>query len=395
MASAESHCPRLDPPPGPSPVACLFIVPGDPERLTGGSIYNLRSLDYLRARGCRVDVLSVPDPSYFAALFLGVLLTPWLLARLVRGKYGLVVQDNWAHPSLLAFNLACRAARGIRMARIVHQLRWAERGNRISKAVALRVERASLASSDLIITVSDFMRRGTEALLGGESKIEIIVAPPGCDRQSEMAAGPPVRAGRGEGGPDSPVRLLFVGNCTRRKGLHYLIDAMATLTDVRVALDVVGDCAFEPAYYRELRRAVIDKGLQDMVSFHGRVSDELLKQFYFHAQIFVLPSSYEGFGIVCAEAMGAGLPVIASSHGPAREIVSENENALLAPPGDPRALARMIRELATDPRMRARFGRRSRELSKGLPTWQSTTATVYRSLLALLEDWPQGSNSSR
>ncbi|HVF89823.1 MAG TPA: glycosyltransferase family 4 protein [Blastocatellia bacterium] len=387
MASAESDCPRLDPPSGLSPVTCLFIVPGDPERLTGGSIYNLRSLVYLRARGCRVDVLSVPDLSYFAALFLGVLLTPWLLARLARGKYGLVIQDSWAHPSLLAFNLACRAARGIRMVRIVHQLRWMERGNRISKAVASRVERASLASSDLIITVSDFMRRGTEALLGGGSKIDIIVAAPGCDRQNGTPAAPSPHARQGEGsGPDSPVRLLFVGNCTRRKGLHHLIDAMASLTDVRVALDVVGDCAFEPAYYRELRRAVADKGLQDMVSFHGRVSDELLKQFYCDAQIFVLPSSYEGFGIVCAEAMGAGLPVIASSHGPAREIVSENENALLAPPGDPRALAGLIRELATDPGMRARFGRRSRELSKTLPTWQSTTATVYRSLLALLEE---------
>jgi glycosyltransferase involved in cell wall biosynthesis len=174
------------------------------------------------------------------------------------------------------------------------------------------------------------------------------------------------------------------------------------LTDVRVALDVVGDCAFEPDYYRRLRRAVSEKGLDDVVSFHGRVSDDILKQFYCDAQIFVLPSSYEGFGIVYAEAMRAGLPVIASSHGPTREIVTENENALLSPPDDVRALAEMIRKLAIDPHMRERFGRRSRELSERLPTWQDTCETIYRSLLVLLEDgsprskrYFHGSNSSR
>ena len=356
----------------------LFIVPGDPGRLTGGSIYNLHLLDYLRARGVRIDVLSVPDPPYFAALFIGLFLTPVLLSRLARERYGLVIQDNWAHPSLAAFNFACRAARRLRVVRIVHQLRWIERGNRASKAVAYRLERASLNSSHLVVTVSDFMRERIESMLDGGT--DVAVAPPGCDRQSEAPSGD-VRQGE----PDSPVRLLFVGSCTRRKGLHNLIDALAKLTDVRVALDVVGDCAFDPAYYRLLRRSVSEKGLEGVVSFHGRVSDDLLNRFYGDAEIFILPSSYEGFGIVCAEAMRAGLPVIASTNGPAREIVRENENALLAPPDDARALARLIRELAIDPRLRARFGRRSRELSKRLPTWQSTGEAVYRSLLALLE----------
>jgi len=355
---------------------CLFIVPGDVERLTGGSIYNLYLLNHLRARGLRVDALSVPDRPYFAALFTGLFLTPWLLARLARGKYTLVIEDNWAHPSLVAFNLACRAARGVRVVSIVHQLRWIERESRISKAVAFRFERESLASSHLIVTVSAFMRRGIEQMLDGE----IIVAPPGCDHRSEG----PSRDAR-QDGRESPVRLLFVGNCTRRKGLHHLIDALARLADVQVRLDVVGDCAFDPAYYKKVRRAVSENGLEGVVSFHGRVSDDLLKQFYRDAQIFVLPSSYEGFGIVCAEAMRAGLPVIASSRGPAREIVRENENALLAPPGDARALALLIRKLALDPQMRERFGRRSRELSKGLPTWQGAGDTVYRGLLALLE----------
>lgn len=364
------------------PEKCLFIVPGDLGRLTGGSIYNLHLLDHLRARGLTTDVVSVPDPPYFAALFIGLFLTPRLLARLARGKYSLVIEDNWAHPSLVAFNLACRAARRVRIVRIVHQLRWVEREGRISKALAFRLERASLASSRLVITVSAFMRRRIEEMLGGEAEISagIVVAPPGCDHRGVTPSDHERRDGQGP-----PLRLLFVGNCTRRKGLHHLIDALARLDDVPVKLDVVGDCAFEPSYYRKVRRAVSEKGLEGVVSFHGRVSGDLLEQFYCDAQVFVLPSSYEGFGIVCAEAMRAGLPVIASSSGPARELVRENENALLAPPGDARALAMTIRKLALDPQMRARFGRRSRELSKRLPTWRSAGDTVYRSLVALLE----------
>jgi glycosyltransferase involved in cell wall biosynthesis len=362
----------------------LFIVPGALDRVTGGSIYDKRLYDYLKGRGARVDVISLPDLPYFAGLVSGLVIAPLLALKLARRDYDLIIEDGWAHPSLALFNLLCRVTSRHKLAVIVHQLRWLDGRCRAASIVARRVERSALKSCRLIITVSRFMSREIEDLI--EHGIPIIISSPGCDHQRKTSLG-----GRGSqstsiDGSDSrpperpPVRLLFVGNCSRRKGLHTLIRALALVGDPLLKLDVVGDCLFDPAYTKQLRREVARLGLRGSVTFHGRASDESLSLFYAQADLFVMPSSYEGFGIVYAEAMRAGLPIIACDTGPAAEIVSAGENALLVPHGNIAALADAIRRLAADAELRELYGRRSVELSRRLPTWNQTCAKIFEHL---------------
>jgi glycosyltransferase involved in cell wall biosynthesis len=238
------------------------------------------------------------------------------------------------------------------------------------------------------------MRREIENLIGDEPPI--IIASPGCDSQREISPREnhpresSITGPTSEGLERGPVRLLFVGNCARRKGLHHLIRALSTLRDPLVTLDVVGDCAFDPSYTKELQDEIASLCLREAVTFHGRVSDEALRSFYARADLFVMPSSYEGFGIVYAEAMRAGLAIIACDTGPAAEIVSAGENALLVPHGDTSALADAIHALAGDAELRKLYGRRSIELARRLPTWDDTCKRVFEGISSLKERGPPG-----
>ena len=371
-----------------SEIRVLLIVPGALARITGGSIYDKRLYDYLRARAVCVDVISLPDLPYFAGLIASLIISPLLMLKLAGRTYDLIIEDGWSHPPLFLFNLFCRVTPRYKIAIIVHQLRWLEIGYRVGAAIARRVEQSALKSSRLIFTVSKFMRREIENLIGDE--LPMIIASPGCDRQREIGPGESYSqessvTGSTLRGPErGPVRLLFVGNCARRKGLHHLIRAFSILRDSLLTLDIVGDCAFDPAYTKELQDEVTRLLLGEAVTFHGRVSDEALKSFYAQADLFVMPSSYEGFGIVYAEAMRAGLSIIACDTGPAAEIVSAGENGLLVPHGDADKLADAIRTLAADEEMRRLYGRRSIELAHRLPTWDDTCSRVFESISNLI-----------
>ena len=328
------------------PAKYLFITPGKIDRISGGSIYNRMLRDSLVRRGARVITLSVPDLPYFPGLLSSIIIALWIAVRLINNRCDAIILDSWAHPTLALFNLASRRA-DLRVVSIVHQLRCVERPGGAARFIAESIERASLARSDLIITVSDFMRQKIEELL--EATPPIFVARPGCDPRRE-------KSDRSGGIKTGPVKLLFVGNCARRKGLDLLVRAISQVPLSLVSLDVAGSLDFEPGFAAELRREVARLGINEVVRFHGRVSDDSLERLYEESDLFVMPSHYEGYGIVYAEAMRAGLPVIAVNAGPVREIVRAGENALLVPPRDPRALAEAITRLAGDRRLREGHG---------------------------------------
>jgi glycosyltransferase involved in cell wall biosynthesis len=246
-------------------------------------------------------------------------------------------------------------------------------------------ERIALRSARLIVTVSDFISSEVERLVGSNERI--VVARPGS------APLPDTECVRGHSG-DEPLRLLFVGNCTRLKGLDHLIEALSLLRDVHLRVDIVGDVNLEPRYYKRLARHATALGVSERITFHGAISHEGLGRFYSRADVFIFPSLYEGFGIVLAEAMQAGLPIVATRIGPVNEIVREGENALLVPPADSMALAGAIRKLATDRLLRDNFSRRSRELAGLLPTWKQTCDSVSHNIAIMIGTIPGQERSS-
>ena len=345
----------------------LMIVPGPLKRRTGGSIYNLHIVDDFKQNGFDLDTVSVPDLPYIPGLAASVLLSPWVFLRLIRFNPDLIIEDAWAHPPLILFNILCRFLIKTKLIIVVHQVRSTEVV--FGRSLARLIETATLRSARVAIAVSRFTGSEVERITGG--RVPIVVARPGSDGTVPCDVCETSNDTRSR-----KLNLLFAGSCTRRKGLQELIEALALVRDLPLRLDLAGSTDVEPRFMRRQLRLVDSLGLAERVVFHGLVDSATLARLYSSADIFVFPSHYEGYGIVLAEAMKAGLPIIATEIGPAIEILSKNENALIVPPQDAEALASGIRRLAEDSSLRERFGRRSRELAEKLPGWSDTCNIV-------------------
>lgn len=180
-----------------------------------------------------------------------------------------------------------------------------------------------------------------------------------------------------------PNRLLVVTNTEdRKKGVLYLFQAMCSLPE-EVKLTVV-DEVNEQSYAYELRK---EMGLEDRVTFTGRLSVEDLVEQYNTASIAVVPSVYEGFGFPAAEASACAAPVISTSGGALPEVVADGESGLLVPPMDPGALEKAIRSLLADSQLRDRLGRGGRERVERLFTWENAAKEHIKYFQEVIDDY--------
>ena len=180
-----------------------------------------------------------------------------------------------------------------------------------------------------------------------------------------------------------PNSLIMVANTEdRKKGVIFLLKALQLLgdeVDARLCIvDRHGD------HTRYAPRLVKEHGLEDCVTFTGRLTTEQLVERYSLSEIAVTASVYEGFGLPCAEAMACGTPVIATRAGALPEIVGDDGAGLLVPPRDPPALAGAIRQLLGDEALRQRMGLKARQRIEESFSWDVAarkTVEVYEELL--------------
>lgn len=163
--------------------------------------------------------------------------------------------------------------------------------------------------------------------------------------------------------PANPqVRVLFIGRLIPRKGFHRVVRALPEvrrLAKVPFEIEVVGTGAHRP----ELDALAEDLGVSDLIRYVGLVPYGQLEQSYQYADIFVLTSLSEGMPSVILEAMGCGLPVIASDVGGNNEIVHEGENGYLIKGDDVELIARRLAELINNKVLREKMGQRSRDFA--------------------------------
>lgn len=178
-------------------------------------------------------------------------------------------------------------------------------------------------------------------------------------------------------------RLIVVANSRdRKKGIIYLLRAVQILRqEMDVKLTIVDKGAPENTYTPTL---VNRYGLDGSVSFTGRLSLEDLVKQYGRAEVAVVPSLYEGFGLPAAEAMSCGLPVVATTAGALPEVVADGEGGILVPPRDSRALACAIKRLLEDEHLRKTMGEEGRRRVIRQFNWREAakkTIEVYQEVL--------------
>jgi glycosyltransferase involved in cell wall biosynthesis len=177
--------------------------------------------------------------------------------------------------------------------------------------------------------------------------------------------------------------LLAVGAVVARKGYDVLLAALATLVDLSWRLVIVGDLGRDAQAVARLYGDITRFDLADRVQVAGVVSAKRLASLYASADIFVLASRFEGYGMAFSEAIAHGLPVVGTTAGAIPEAAPAGA-ALLAPPGDVGAFAAAVRRLIENAAERRRRGAAARAAAGALPTWDESAALFAQAIEAAM-----------
>jgi glycosyltransferase involved in cell wall biosynthesis len=239
------------------------------------------------------------------------------------------------------------------------------------------IEKKYLKSVDGFIFNSQTTREVVDKLIGND-KPHVIGYPP-TDRFGDPMSENEIieRAKRDE------LKILFLGNVIHRKGLHVLLEAVKGL-ESKASVDIVGSLDFEPEYARRMQTYVIKHDLSSLVSFHSSLDKEFLIDKLRSAHVLVVPSSYEGYGIVYLEGMGFGLPAVGTTAGAAREIITDGVDGFLIEPGDPDLLVSRLRVLQADRELLVRMSLAARERYLRQPKWDETAGHIREFLRSFL-----------
>ena len=337
-----------------------FAYPGDLETVTGGYRYDRRLIDELRSMGLKVETLSLPLDSLspgqkslntikqtFAAL-------PGQAVVIIDGLAFGVLDD-----------LAVAEAQRLRLVALCHHPLALETGlNESQKQTLFASERRALSCTRATVVTS----KHTRQILIDQFDVpaeKIIAALPGTDRVSFAPC------------DGNPVRLLTVASLTRRKAHDVLINALAPLKSLNWQARVVGGSDFDPAWAKSLQELVNTLDLSDRIHFAGSVDDAQAE--YQQADVFVLPSRFEGYGMVFAEALAAGLPVIAARAGAVPQVVPEGAGLLVAP-DDAEALTDALHQILSNEQLRQRLQAGARQAATTLTSWADTAKLVARKI---------------
>lgn len=330
-----------------------FGFPGDLQTLTGGYAYDRKIMSGLRQVGWRVDELPLgagfprPDPSVLQEA--GAKLT-----ALADGD--LVVIDG------LAFGVMDEAARHqrdrLRIVALVHHPLCLETGISSVDAAAFETsERAALSHAAHIIVTSPATGEKVQDLFGIHGR-RVSVILPGTDRL-------PVSRRSSSG----LIRLLAVGTVVPRKGYDLLFQALAESGLADWQLDIVGSLEADPVCAKTVSLQTRRLGISDRITFHGALDPGKLTHFYSQADVFVLASRYEGYGMAYTEALSSGLPVIGSGAGAVAETLS-GEGAIYCGVEDVPALRRALERVISSASERETLARAARKTALTLPSWE-------------------------
>jgi alpha-maltose-1-phosphate synthase len=244
--------------------------------------------------------------------------------------------------------------------------RWGEEFPGIDPRVVAK-EVAEYEAADIVTVPSTFAYRSFVEMGVPESKLRKV--PYGVDlRRFEKVAGPDPEA----------FDVLFVGQVAFRKGVPDLIEAFRLLKHPKKHLWIVGGMRPEMARYLREHRP------PENIEFMGHIPQPQLKHIMSLSHVMVLPSVEDGFGLVMAQALACGCPVIGTRHTGGEDLFTDGKEGFIVPIRDPQAIADRLQLLADDPDRRAAMSEAALQLVKGLGGWTeygNQMVEVFRKLV--------------
>lgn len=332
--------------------ATAFLLPGALDQLTGGYLFDRHVIDGLRAMGREVSVIELPG-RFPDADAIACTAAAQALASLANGSKAVI--DGLALPAFA--DCLPAASKRLQLTGFIHHPLSLETG---IGAVAAQHYAALEARLWPLLRgcICPGAQTAAAVIAAGVAAARVAVAPPGTARPASL----PRKA------PAETLQLLAVGSITPRKGHALLIDALATLRDLPWHLTCVGSLERDATTATALRAMINTHDLGARVTLAGELPANALATAYEQADVFVLPSYHEGYGMAYAEALAHGLPVIATNAGAIPDTVPADA-ALLVAPGDVAALRNALQRILTDAALRAQLAVGAARAGAALPDW--------------------------
>jgi glycosyltransferase involved in cell wall biosynthesis len=342
-----------------------FLVPDgidDPERVTGGNEYDVRLTGALRAAGWRVDLVPIAG-SWTEGTGRSRHVADAVAGTLDALPAGSVVLVDGLLAAPAAGPLTAHAAR-LRLLPVMHMTLAAPPPGHDAPGAA-EAERSVLGAARAVVATSDWLGQQ----LVNRQRVDpqrVTVARPGVEPAAVAAASP------------AGTRLLCVGPVAPHKGQDVLVAALAQLADLTWSCSCVGALDRDVAFAASVQAAAARLGIADRVLFAGAHRRAEIGDDYAAADLLVLPSRSESYGMVVTEALARGLPVVVSAVGGVVEAATGAGSTAdtsapfpgaAVPPEDPDALAGALRQWLTDAGTRADWRHRAAQRRLRLAGW--------------------------
>jgi glycosyltransferase involved in cell wall biosynthesis len=253
----------------------------------------------------------------------------------------------------------------------------------------LGVEKTLLETADRVVATSPQEQEHMRSLVSTKGNIDIIP----CGTDIHRFGSIDKQAARGSLGIDPDALMVFyVGRFDPRKGIETLVRAVGQSKlrgNKNIKLVIGGGSRPDQSDGKERDRIegiVAELGMSDFTSFPGRLGDDILPAYYAAADVCVVPSHYEPFGLVAIEAMASGTPVVASDVGGLQFTVIPEETGLLAPPKDEVAFAAAIDRILSNPEWRNQLGLAARERVEQKFSWDGVAHQLSDLYIKLLKE---------
>jgi glycosyltransferase involved in cell wall biosynthesis len=234
-------------------------------------------------------------------------------------------------------------------------------------------ERQALQAMRHIIVTSQSTRRALADY--GVAADRVAVVEPGVDQPVGRA----LESNEQFRDPSAPVRMLCVATITARKGHDLLVDALTELSDLSWTLTCVGDLERSPDTVRALRMRIAAAGQEHRIALTGELDEASLHQQFRAADLFVLATRFEGYGMAIAQALAHGLPIVSTRTGAIGDMVPP-EAGILVETNDGIALRAALSQGLSDPALRRSLAIGARAAGAQLPSWSAASQRLSKIL---------------
>ncbi len=348
-----------------------LIIYDSLDQVSGGYLYDRKLVEYLQSQGDEICLFSLPRRNTLRHL--GDNFSPHFARQIITSSVDVLLQDELNHASLFLLNRKSAIKSAFPTLAIVHHLRCMEARQPWSQAMYRWIEKRYLNSVEGFIFNSSTTQQSVYQVAAKARTQPWVVARPAWNHLRARIDEASIRTRALRAGA---LQLVFVGNLIPRKGLHTLLEALQLVQQEAWELSIIGGADADRRYAQRMAQKIQSMSQGKRIHLLGRLDQAALEKRLAQAHVLVVPSDYEGYGIVYLEAMAFGLPPIATTRGAAGEIITHEQDGFLLPVGDYKTLAQTISYLARERQHLARMGLAALHTAHRHPTWEESCQKI-------------------